>query len=577
MGVKNAWPFVRKKGNVPDAQPKVSPVSPESKIRIDVCSTHNTLIRHLYGSTTDLNTAHLKLESYLKKIGDKARHALVKAATAITKLESRLVTKERIRKHHIVDAYKNLRQAFHWRLEHRSSFIEYMSNEGYDIVLCPTEADVLIASECQPKDAVVSCDSDFLFYKNIPTVWRPVGPYKARQFVPYEKGALLGDLGLSTTQLTALAILSGNAYINNIPYLAINTNAKLIKEVSDKINKEDGDWTKHSYASAFKVFIDMKQVKAESSPSTAIGSGAGHSDASVTPPSYELLQERMMIFMRAFNVSKTEAYKARVAKRATATSAGLDSNAEPKPVNPFDTLDKPDPDRSHQYRPRYSPEVRFEPSKEQPAPAISTQYKLKPWKEPPEKPSLPEPTKKKPTAAIKTEINDDNRFGRKEMMDALSFEHPTVTLDLDRLSSNVHGAVEDDLIAKTIVECIRGAVRVAWETKKRCQMLIGLYLEDLFYPSSSPGAPRPAVPVTAISKDDQGILDSLCPRLSSKEMNGGGDDVGPAGDGQDDGSNAPFIRSFLCFLYSGNLPDKSKIGSAVNTFIGRLQEMGHLE
>ncbi|KAF9383425.1 hypothetical protein CPC16_008919 [Podila verticillata] len=552
MGVKNAWPFMRKKGNVPDTQPKVSPVSPESKIRIDICSTHNTPIRHFYSNTTDLNTAHLKLESCLKRIGDKARvrhyidgepavekkqthadrhqgrqNALVKAATAITKLESRLVNKERIRKHHIADAYKNLRQAFHWRLEHRSSFVEYMSNEGYDIVLCPTEADVLIASECQPKDAVVSCDSDLLFYKNIPTVWRPVGPCKARQFVPYEKGALLGDLGLSTTQLTALAILSGNDYINNIPHLAINTNAKLIKDmhgdehsivqqylahprVVRQMNKEDGDWTEHPL-----------------SPAAAAGSG-------------------------------------------------LDTNAEPKSTNPFDTLDKPDPDRSHQYRPRYSPKVRYEPSEEQPPPAISTQYLLKPWKELPKKPSLPKPTKKKP-AAIKTEIGEDNRFGRKEMMDALSFEHPTVTLNLDCLSSNVHTIVENDLIAKAIIERIRGAVRVAWETKRRCQILIGLYLEDLFYPAPTPGAPRPAVPVAKISQQDQAILDNLCPRLSSKEMNGDEDDVGPAEDGRDDGSNASFIRSFLCFLYSGNPPDKSKIGSAVNTFIGRLQEMGHLE
>ncbi|KAF9340628.1 hypothetical protein BGX26_008929, partial [Mortierella sp. AD094] len=224
----------------------------------------------------------------------------------------------------------------------------------------------------------------------------------------------------------------------------------------------DGDWTEHSYASAFKVFVDMKQDKAESPPSAAIGSGAGHSDALVTPPSYAVLQERVMTFMRAFNVSKTEAYKARVAKRfessplfhqvkiaterrelnicpsptmltlpnshtpfllvadrAAAAGAGLDTNAEPKPINPFDTLDKPDPDRSQQYRPRYSPKIRYEPSEEQPPPAVSMQYMLKPWKVPPEKPSLPEPTKK-PTAAIKTEINDDNRFGRKEMMDALS-------------------------------------------------------------------------------------------------------------------------------------------------------------
>ncbi|KAF9367542.1 hypothetical protein CPB97_005628 [Podila verticillata] len=183
-----------------------------------------------------------------------------------------------------------------------------MSNEGYDIVLCPTEADVLIASECQPKDAVMSCDSDLLFYKNIPTIWWLVGPCKARQFVPYEKGTLLRDLGLSMTQLTALAILNRNDYISNIPHLVINTNAKLIKDMHGdehsiiqqylthphviwQMNKEDGDWTEHSYASAFKVFVNMKQDKAESPPSAVIGSSTSHSDALVMPLSYAVLQE----------------------------------------------------------------------------------------------------------------------------------------------------------------------------------------------------------------------------------------------------------------------------------------------
>jgi hypothetical protein len=94
------------------------------------------------------------------------------------------------------------------------------------------------------------------------------------------------------------------------------------------------------------------------------------------------------------------------------------------------------------------------------------QYILMPWREPPEKPSLPEPSKKKPAAAIKNEISEDDHFGRKEMMGALRFEHPIVTLDLDRLSSNVHAAVENDPLSKAIVECIRGAVRAAYDSKR---------------------------------------------------------------------------------------------------------------
>lgn len=104
-----------------------------------------------------------------------------------------------------------------------------MTNKGYDIVLCPTEADVLIAAECQPHDAVVSSDSDLLFYKTVPVVWRPVGSLKSRRYLPYEKNEVLKALGLSSTQLTALAIISGNDYVANIPHLAIATNRKIVQ------------------------------------------------------------------------------------------------------------------------------------------------------------------------------------------------------------------------------------------------------------------------------------------------------------------------------------------------------------
>lgn len=254
MGVKYAWLLPREKGLLPDSQDKVSLVSAESKIRVDVCSIHYTSIRRIYSNPTDLNAAHAKLEQWLLKDGDKGdtrfyvdgmpavekkqthddRHqsrqnALIKASTTISDLETRLATKKRIRKHHIANANKHLLQAFHWSFEHRESFVEYMVNKGYDIVLCPTESDVLIAAECRPHDAVISSDSDFLFYKTVPVVWRPVGSYKSRRFLPYEKNALLKALGLSSTQLTALAVLSGNDYVANIPHLAIATNRKIVQ------------------------------------------------------------------------------------------------------------------------------------------------------------------------------------------------------------------------------------------------------------------------------------------------------------------------------------------------------------
>lgn len=221
--------------------------------------------------------------------------------------------------------------------------------------------------------------------------------------------------------------------------------------------------------------------------------------------------------------------------------------------------------------------MRFEPSKEQPAPAISKQYAVKPWKVPPEKPKEPVlATRPKKPAPIKPQIGEDDPFERKQIMDALSFEHPVVTLKLDRLTPNVRAVVKDDSVTNTIVNCIRGAVRVAWETKRRGQVLIGLYLEDLFYRRPTPDAARPAVPVTTISDEDLTILDALCPRLYFEEMDAS-DDQGFSGDGDDGGSNTDFILCFLIYLYSGNLPrNNSKAGASVNTFIRRLQDMHHL-
>ncbi|KAI1288675.1 hypothetical protein EDD11_009736, partial [Mortierella claussenii] len=195
----------------------------------------------------------------------------------------------------------------------------------------------------RPNDAVISGDNGFFFYKTVPVVWRPVGSYKSRRFVPFEKNVVLESLGLST-QLTALAILSRSNYITNIPYLAIESNHNVLKI--------------------------------------------------------------------------------------------LHGGVEAKPVNSFATIDKQDPANVHQYRPRFNPKIRFEPSKEQSAPATLMQYTLKPGKEPPEKSDLPAQAKRKATVPVKPETGGDDRFECRHMLSALPFEHPTVSLDLDRLSHN---------------------------------------------------------------------------------------------------------------------------------------------
>ena len=248
--------------------------------------------------------------------------------------------------------------------------------------------------------------------------------------------------------------------------------------------------------------------------------------------------------------------------------------SQSKPINPFLTIDKPNSIQSHTHRPRYTPKVRHEPTQKQAPPQISLQYTLKAWKQPPEQATLEDLTPKKPPAPIQPKLEEAILPGRKDIMKALTWEHPTVALDLGSLTKNTCAVLKDDGLSDSVVQCIRGAVRAASNTKRRCQEVIGRYLEDVFFPRPAPNDPRPKVPTTAISSEDQSFLDWLCPRLSSKQTIEATDDDDGIEDGSSDDNNTVFLRCFLTFLYSDNLPNSgSKTGQATTKFIRRLQQL----
>jgi hypothetical protein len=111
-------------------------------------------------------------------------------------------------------------------------FCEHMVGAGWNITLCPTEADVSIAADCLPHDIVISKDSDLLVFGRVQKLWRPVGSWRHTTFLIYDKGDMLAALNLMDEQLTALAIVSKNDYNKNIPSLGINTNHKIVKLLS---------------------------------------------------------------------------------------------------------------------------------------------------------------------------------------------------------------------------------------------------------------------------------------------------------------------------------------------------------
>ena len=157
-----------------------------------------SVIRNAY-TNSSVEQAHSILEKDIARFGTKENsiiyvdgvQAAEKEQTALARQETRKKAGERckasldvleeridkalkVRKRHFSDVKASLASSFYWSLAMRDSFVEYMTREGWNVVACPTEADVAIARDCQPGDIVVSADSDMLAYSTISILWRPV-------------------------------------------------------------------------------------------------------------------------------------------------------------------------------------------------------------------------------------------------------------------------------------------------------------------------------------------------------------------------------------------------------------------
>ncbi|KAF9176252.1 hypothetical protein BGZ50_001236, partial [Haplosporangium sp. Z 11] len=181
-----------------------------------------------------------------------------------------------------------------------------MIGTGWDVRLCPTEADIMIAADCIPQDIVISKDSDLLVFGCVQKLWRPVGSWRHARFLTYDKGDVLAALKLTSEQLTVLAIVSKNDYNKNIPSLGIETNYKIVKHMSGDGGVEAMVNTYLSYnhvqsknvrqedfANAIRVFVRLTQNPVQSTCSLP--------DSNVT---YVALQTQMADFLDRFDKQK---------------------------------------------------------------------------------------------------------------------------------------------------------------------------------------------------------------------------------------------------------------------------------
>jgi hypothetical protein len=133
-----------------------------------------------------------------------------------------------MRKQVYFSAKKNLEKAFSWSLESKLGLVNFLRSNGWYVVVCDTEADVMIARTSTSSDIVVSRDSDLLFYHNVCTLWRPISD--SRLFV-YNIPQILDALQLNKGQWTALGVVSKNDYTANITSLGLHSNHGIIRSL----------------------------------------------------------------------------------------------------------------------------------------------------------------------------------------------------------------------------------------------------------------------------------------------------------------------------------------------------------
>ncbi|KAF9998091.1 hypothetical protein BGZ80_006863, partial [Entomortierella chlamydospora] len=333
MGLKGWFPFIRKKGYEPTViqQSGTTTASTTSIKRIDLLSRFS-VIRTAY-TQNSVENAHAILEKDIERFGSKdtvivyvdgaqaqekehtahARQetrekAASRCKAALAMLQDRIDRNLKVRKRHFTDVKTNLASTFYWSLPIRASFVEYMTQAGWKIKICETEADVAIAQDCKPGDIVVSGDSDMMAYPTVSTLWRPISKGLA---LVYKLQDVRHTLDFSADQLTALAVVSGNDYGKSIYSLGAATNYSIIKAIKGKDTRETvagylndpkvvlknsalKNSDKKTFEVAIRVFVDRQQTPVTS-----------NDPASMNLSTYESLRQRFSDLCALYELTKT--------------------------------------------------------------------------------------------------------------------------------------------------------------------------------------------------------------------------------------------------------------------------------
>ncbi|KAI8599776.1 hypothetical protein EDD21DRAFT_355146 [Dissophora ornata] len=645
MGLKGWYPFLRKKGYVPTViqQSGTTAASTTFIRRIDLLSRFS-VIRNAY-TQNSVQRAHEILEKDIERFGCKddiivyvdrvqaqekeltaqARQetrekAIRRCEKALDILEDRVGSNLKVRKQHFVDVKTNMASTFYWSLPTRASFVEYLTQAGWKVEACETEADVAIAWDCKPGDVVVSADSDMMAYPTVSTLWRPISK---DLILVYDLEDVRRTLNFSVAQLTALAVVSGNDYGKNIYSLGATTNYSIIKAIQGKdtigtvaeylsdpkvVSKNSSvkNDQERTFGVAIRVFVHLKQTPVVNN-SASIGSPA-HDDlrrrfldlctlyrlqkennpAQSSPLEVPIVRLRSSHANIRFKTVESPA----VLKRVSGPLGTLPSQEAHSSLQDRSTLltmsSQPEghPPLARTRIPKNRQRYSFKSmtgSTRHPPPDNMKVYKFKPYKERtviPEvstedskaKTKVKAKTKPKTKPKIKTLATSTAQTRKLAIMRHLAYHHPTSSLKVGTLAANIKRVVPTDgVLQQAVTRCIRDAVHEAARTKRESQRTIGKFIEY--------------INKNGLGPTDRRFLDLLCPRVSMKDVEDKEDeeaekeDEGDEDHGDDlndkptsgkDSQQSSFLKSFLTSVYSGNRPKNTGLGSTVNEFIDHL-------
>ncbi|KAK3829418.1 MAG: hypothetical protein J3Q66DRAFT_395609 [Benniella sp.] len=138
----------------------------------------------------------------------------------------------------------------------------------------------------------------------------------------------------------------------------------------------------------------------------------------------------------------------------------------------------------------------------------------------------------------------------------MSVERPRASLDIATLFINAKRA--GAATAREVTRILQDIVRITAGTKKRCQLLLGKYIELV---TASP----------QLHPDDKNLLDMLCPRILKSDLDSA-DDNEDEDEAEAPESQQEMFAAIMTYLYSDNLPRKAGAAKLIN----RLEPLGML-